>query len=377
MQRWDIFCRVVDNFGDIGTCWRLAQQLAGEYEVDVRLWVDRLDCFSILCPAVAIDAAKQRVGPIEVFHWSPDFPAVDVADVVIEAFACEIPQSYLAAMAQRIVAPVWLNLEYLSAEAWVDDCHLLTSPHPRFPLTKTFFFPGFTSRTGGLLREGDLLSTRDAFDVEASTSFWKSVGVPPRTDDELRISLFCYDNPMLKEILQTWADGEKAVRLFAAPGAATQQISSWLGESLSSSVPIQRNSLTIHAMPFLSQASYDRLLWACDVNFVRGEDSFLRAQWAQRPFVWQIYPQAEQAHLVKLDAFLTRYLGGCQEAGIVRRFWLAWNGNGSVGAAWQDFVEYRRSIEQHCKVWVDQLDHAGDLANNLVRFVREKTEAHR
>jgi hypothetical protein len=21
---WDIFCRVIDNFGDIGVCWRLA-----------------------------------------------------------------------------------------------------------------------------------------------------------------------------------------------------------------------------------------------------------------------------------------------------------------------------------------------------------------
>ncbi len=384
MWRWDIFCSVVDNYGDIGTCWRLAQQLAGEYEADVRLWVDHLESFSRLCPDILTTAALQKKGPIEIRHWQSDFPIVDVADVVIEAFACELPEAYIAAMARRAVVPVWINLEYLSAETWVEECHLLMSPHPTLPLTKTFFFPGFTNKTGGLLRERDLLGNRAAFDSAAAVEFWDTVGTPAvaagsglndvgtieRTDAELRVSLFCYDNPALPDLLQCWADGPAAVRILATPGAATEQIARWFGKALSPGMPLQREALTVQLLPFLSQADYDRLLWACDVNFVRGEDSFVRAQWAQKPFVWQIYPQAENVHLIKLDAFLTRYLSGFQNADIVRRCWQAWNGTGDIGAAWRDYVENRLPIQQHGKVWASHLDRAGNLANNLVCFVR-------
>ena len=88
----DIFCTVVDNYGDIGSCWRLAQQLAREHDADVRLWVDQLASFARLCPAVSIDADRQRVGSVEIRRRASDFPHVEAADVVIEAFACELPE---------------------------------------------------------------------------------------------------------------------------------------------------------------------------------------------------------------------------------------------------------------------------------------------
>lgn len=370
MRRWDIFCRVVDNFGDIGTCWRLAQQLADEHQAEVRLWVDDLNAFAPLCPSVVTDVAQQRIGSIEVRHWQSEFPVVDVADVVIEAFACELPASYIAAMAQRAAVPVWINLEYLSAEGWVEDCHLLASPHSTLPLKKYFFFPGFTSRTGGLLRERDLLDARSAFDSTAQETFWREIGLPPRSDNELRISLFCYDNPALPELLQCWADGPCPVRVLAMPGPATEQISACFGKPIpAGGSPLDRNSLTVHVLPFLPQPSYDRLLWACDLNFVRGEDSFVRAQWAQRPFIWQIYPQSEGAHLVKLDAFLTRYLQNFTNPGSVWRCFQAWNGQGEMASAWRDYVANRQSLERHGHIWAGYLDQAGNLANNLSRFV--------
>jgi uncharacterized repeat protein (TIGR03837 family) len=371
-MRWDIFCRVVDNFGDIGTCWRLARQLAAEHQADVRLWVDDLGTFSRLCPEVSVDLDSQRVGLIEVRHWRSEFPSVEAADVVIEAFACELPPSYVAAMTLRAVAPVWINLEYLSAEEWVEECHLLTSPNSKSTLKKYFFFPGFTPQTGGLLQERDLLTRRTAFTAAAAEKFWRGLEIPPRTDGELRVSMFCYDNAALPPLLQSWANGSEPVRLLAAPGAATQQIARCFEESLTAGTSLRRNSLTVHALPFLPQASYDLLLWACDVNFVRGEDSFVRAQWAQRPFVWQIYPQQELAHLKKLDAFLGRYLENFQDSEVVSRLWRVWNGAANSGTAWQDFIAKRRSIQQHTEVWVFQLDRAGNLANNLSRFVHEK-----
>ena len=186
------------------------------------------------------------------------------------------------------------------------------------------------------------------------------------------MSLFCYDNAALPELLRCWAAGPAGVHVLALPGTATEQIASWFGATLSPGTPLRKDSLAVHALPFLPQSAYDRLLWACDVNFVRGEDSLVRAQWAQRPFVWQIYPQAENAHLVKLDAFLTRCLGGFNDSDVVRRCWNAWTGSGDMCAAWRDYVANRRPIEQHGKVWAFNLDRMRDLADNLTRFVREK-----
>lgn len=371
-MRWDLFCHVVDNFGDVGICWRLARRLAEEHGAQVRLWVDNLQSFACLCPTLSTKAAVQQLGAIEVRHWPTDFADVEIPDVVIEAFACELPESYVARMAQRTVAPVWINLEYLSAEDWVDGCHLLPSPHPRWPLTKYFFFPGFTPKTGGLIRERNLLDDRARFDAEAEAAFWRALGIPARTGDEIRVSLFCYDNPALPDLLNGWADSPPAVRLLACDGQATRLIADWFGEEFSPGSSARKGNLTVHALPFLSHASYDRLLWACDVNFVRGEDSFVRAQWAQRPFVWQIYPQAEGAHLVKLEAFLTRFLSGFAASDVVSRLWRAWNGDGEIGACWREFVASRELIEEHGRVWADHLDRISDLAENLTRFVREK-----
>ena len=57
-------------------------------------------------------------------------------------------------------------------------------------------------------------------------------------------------------------------------------------------------------LPWLTQADFDHLLWACDLNFVRGEDSLVRAAWAGAPFVWQVYPQHDGAHAAKVEALL-------------------------------------------------------------------------
>ncbi|MEI8017955.1 MAG: elongation factor P maturation arginine rhamnosyltransferase EarP [Schlesneria sp.] len=367
---WDIFCKVVDNYGDIGVCWRLARQLADEYDADIRLWVDNLNTFAQLSPSIVTDADVQHLDGMEIHRWRADFPSLDAADVVIEAFACELPESYIEAMAERKTAPVWINLEYLSAEAWVDDSHLLASPHRNLPLKKHFFFPGFTPATGGLIRERDLLSVRSNFNESDADIFLGGLGTPPRDGAEIRVSLFCYDNPVLPELLQEWADGPDRIRVFVTPGAPARQVSDWLGEKLVPGTELCMNQLTLHAIPFLSQSGYDRLLWACDMNFVRGEDSFVRAQWAQRPFVWQIYPQAENAHLVKLKAFLTQYLQNFPDSETVKRFWYGWNGTGNLRASWRDFVAIWPSLELHTKVWVGQLDRTRNLADNLVRFVR-------
>jgi uncharacterized repeat protein (TIGR03837 family) len=377
MLNCDIFCRVVDNFGDIGVCWRLARQLANEYGARVRLWVDRLEAFAALRPVIVRSADAQHVDGIDIRRWDDEFPVVDAADVVIEAFACELPARYLTAMATKCPAPVWINLDYLSAESWVEGCHLGRSPSAGGLPEKHFFFPGFAANTGGLLRERGLLEGRARFDLEAQREFWKSVGVAPPQAGELRVSLFCYENSALPELLRKWSEGPASVTVLATPGPATSQIAKWSGADLAPGNIYQQQSLTVYPIAFLPPDQYDRLLWACDVNFVRGEDSFLRAQWAQKPFVWQIYPQAEGAHLAKLDAFLNRYLQGTDQAVAVARFWHAWNERGEIGPAWQEFATCLRMVKDHTIAWVSRLDRNAHLADNLVQFARAQSNSRR
>lgn len=149
---WDIFCSVVDNYGDIGVTWRLARQLVAEHGLAVRLWVDDLTAFVRLCPQADSQLLRQVQQGVEVCAWSADWQAVEPSDVVIEAFACELPAAYIAAMARRERKVLWLNLDYLSAEDWVEGCHGLPSMQSN-GLSKFFFFPGFTPGSGGLLRE--------------------------------------------------------------------------------------------------------------------------------------------------------------------------------------------------------------------------------
>lgn len=372
-QRWDIFCNVVDNFGDIGVCWRLARQLTLEHGLAVRLWVDDLASFARIAPDAAPVADRLQLRGVEVCHWRQPFAGTEPADVVIEAFACELPEAYIAAMAVLPQRPLWINLEYLSAENWVTGCHRLPSPHPRLPLVKHFFFPGFVAGTGGLLREQGLLSARSAFDSVAQSEFWQQLGVPARRAGELRVSLFCYGSAPLRDLFAAWAASTVPVSvLLPVPqGSVVDAVAGFFGtESPAAGQVLQSGQLTLRLIPFLEQSEYDKLLWACDINFVRGEDSFVRAQWAARPFVWQIYPQTDSAHQVKLHAFLNLYTAGMPPdmAAAVHALWHSWNGAGQTDSTWPVFAKHQAELVRHGEKWAEQLNRLGDLASNLVRF---------
>src|SRR6478672_9085015 len=164
--RWDIFCRVIDNYGDAGVCWRLARQLAAEHALDVTLWIDRLETLAHFEPEFDARRAKQASAGVCVRRLDDGSPAPALPDVIVEGFGCGLPPRYLDAMAIAPAPPAWINLEYLSAEPWVDSAHALASPHPQLPLTRHFWFPGFTPKTGGLLREAGLFGARDVAQSE-------------------------------------------------------------------------------------------------------------------------------------------------------------------------------------------------------------------
>jgi uncharacterized repeat protein (TIGR03837 family) len=337
-SRWDIFCRVIDNHGDLGVCWRLSADLAQRGHT-VRLWVDDASALRWMAP--------QGQAGVTVHPW-PDHSMHGVtqpgtrnhhndhnaADTVIEAFGCELPEHVQASISHhsqerlsRGEPPVrWINLEYLSAEGYVARQHGLPSPvmsGPAKGCTKYFFFPGFTENTGGLLREPGLMARQHSFDREA----WRRSHVTPSTqpaDASFKstvtspqphlISLFCYEPKVLPQLLQHLTRQQD--RLLVTPGrplAAVQQ---------ALAVTPEAKGLTWQELPHTDQTGFDHMLWACDLNFVRGEDSLVRALWAGQPLVWHIYPQDDNAHHAKLTAFLD----WLEAPPSLRHFHAVWNG---------------------------------------------------
>ena len=339
--------------------WRLARQLRLEHGATVRLIVNDLASFRDLEQSIDVTCARQEICGVTVMAWNQ---ALDIhpAWLVIEAFAVNLPESYIAAMATMTLPPVWINLEYLSAETWVGGHHLLPSPHPKLPLTKYFFYPGFTQDTGGLIREHGLLAARRSF-IRASV------------ENRLRVFVFGYPNAAVGNLVRTMAESTMPVTCTVAEGALAAGMAAISGLE-NRLIP----GLLIETIAFIPQQDFDQLLWKHDVLFVRGEDSFVRAQWAAKPFIWQIYPQSEGAHWVKLDAFLVLYCDGLESgaASALRKLWRAWNDQDqtNIGAAWQAFISYQPALQRHAEAWARKLAQMPDLAANLLSFYQKTTK---
>ena len=350
--------------------------LPHEHALAVTLWIDDPRALARMAPDVVADLDTQSVaGDRQSAGGSRRSPRTVPADVVVETFGCGVPESYATAMAQRSPPPVWFVLEYLSAEPWIDGSHGLPSPHPRLPLARRFWFPGFTPTSGGLLRERGL--------VEARTRFSTTHARPPSSGHRSRCRRLLPASVASRSSViparrsrRCSMHGPMATKrstCIVPDGVATGALDAWSGGNVPHpGRPLARGRLALHAIPFLAQERYDRLLWACDVNFVRGEDSFVRAQWAARPFVWHIYPQADDAHLRKLDAFVDRYaasLGGLANDAL-RPMFRAWNAGApdeGVDSAWRAFAAAQPALEAHAKRWAGQLATLPELASGLVK----------
>jgi uncharacterized repeat protein (TIGR03837 family) len=307
---WDIFCTVIDNHGDLGVCWRLTRQLLAQGQ-SVRLWVDDASALVWMAP----DAHAQpnlQVLPWAAASQSEVLKSLKPADVWIEAFGCTLPEAFVAhGVATHPQQPAWINLEYLSAEDWVPRMHNMPSPVMSGPAkgwTKRFFYPGFTADTGGLLRETDLQDRQQRFDRAA----WRQKHAPDLAPDGLLISLFCYEPAAQPQLLAQLVDTPH--QLLVTPGRPLAAVQQALAH-----MPVHPNW---SALPYTDQNGFDEMLWACDLNLVRGEDSLVRALWAGQAFIWHIYPQDDNAHHAKLEAFLEVM----QAPASLRKAHRVWNG---------------------------------------------------
>ena len=380
--RWDIFCKVVDNFGDIGVCWRLAKQLACEHGLPVNLMIDDLALAQKIIPALHLSKKNQIIQGVKISHWQTETVFTTAADVVIEAFACELPTRYLALMQQKTV---WVNVEYLSAEPWVADFHGRHSTVGN--LTRHFYFPGFSENTGGLIREKNAVKVTKLTQNLPCTSFprkresmlnlnqnlkWIPAFAGMTVEKEaLNISLFCYEHAPLQALFNAVAGGIQKAAMYAPLTTSIQQIAPFFGKKTFKAGDVfTKNQLTLHVLPFLSQHDYDQLLCACDLNFVRGEDSWVRAIWAGNPFIWQPYVQTENTHLIKLAAFQALFYAefGVLEIARIESMHKSWT-NGTLNeAVWQDYLSALPEIKKSTQAKCLQLAQQPDLASKLVAF---------
>jgi uncharacterized repeat protein (TIGR03837 family) len=362
--QWEVFCRVIDNLGDIGVCWRLCADLASRGH-QVRLWIDHPGALAWMAPG----ALEGTIPGVQVMHWTQPLPeglaeSLAPADVWIEAFGCDPAAECTQHLARRLTigapAPVWINLEYMSAEPYVERSHRLPSPVMSGSLkglTKWFFYPGFTEATGGLLRESDLLSRQARFDAAA----WRLANQLP-VDGKRQVSLFCYEPAALGDVLRGAGNDPSTSRWLVTPGRAAKAMAREL-----ESTGLPGPSCQLQNLPFFTQREYDHLLWSSDLNFVRGEDSLVRALWAGRPFVWHIYPQHDGAHRAKLEAFLD----WLQAPDALREMHRRWNGMVGGGDAWPGWDEVDRW--RPCVLAARQrLLKQPDLVSQLLGFIQEK-----
>ena len=368
LESADIFCDVIDNFGDAGVSWRLARSMVAT-GMSVRLWINDLSCLKRLRPLLDDSITEQILDGFTVVAWNDQSEMnYQPANLVIEAFGCRLSESMIRRMSEANPSPVWINLEYLSAESWTVKSHGLPSPHPRLPITQYFFFPGFVPGSGGLLREKDLLPSRTEFTQEDRRLFLNKLGVGVSNDTCL-VSLFCYEHAPIDELFKLMRRGPPTLCL-VPESVAMNKIAHALNGHLSVGSQVTQGQLTIHIIPFLDPDDYDRLLWSCDVNFVRGEDSVVRAHWAQQPFVWQLYQQDSEAHLIKLAAFLDLYCPDMSEEDVevVSSFWEAWNGKAGVNLDWVSFSKVLTRLAPHHKQWASKVASVDALSTQLIRF---------
>ncbi len=325
----------------------------------MRIFCDDLPTLNLLASGVDPEIKGLiDIQPWEVSHNNSRHP-VQPPDVVIEAFGCDLPERYLAGLLIAPQKPIIINLEYLSAEPWIVDFHQKASPQAH-GIPKYFFFPGFQENAGGILidpipKESSLTEASIPESLRASWSLLRP--------NAKRISVFCYPGIPLLKWLEDLATLGENFDIVLTHGQREQL-------QFSSGHPTQPlalpDSIQLISVPFVTQDEYDWMLSQCDFNIVRGEDSFVRAQLAGRPFIWHIYPQEDRAHETKLAAFLDLYLEDASQelkhAVIAAMTW-------AMPSEWYQSID---SWDAHSKAWrADLLEKQADggLAARLMGFV--------
>ena len=335
-----ILCKVVDNFGDIGVVYRLARALTDlRPELELTLVVSNLESFHAM--AKEIEAKKQ----IQDFHYKnsvwkildwnlevengklksekPDLQLSSFnCQLILECFQCGRPDW----LEDILFAPNFtemvqiIQIDYLTAEDYADEFHLLKSGTRKSNIKKIFFMPGFTEKTGGLIINEECRMQNAELGATASPSgvspFAHAHCYAPTTRSatsglhtlarDFSLFFFAYEDDCavvvkgIADFQEKMRESDKdfSVCVYLASGKSCAPFEiSW--KKLGSPFKIEK-------LPFMQQEEFDEFITRMDFLFVRGEDSLARAALTGLPFVWQAYKQDENYQLVKVKALLER-----------------------------------------------------------------------
>jgi uncharacterized repeat protein (TIGR03837 family) len=339
-MRIGIICKVIDNYGDAGFSLRLAKALA-KLSHEIILLHNAPMIMQALYPSN--DFSNLQL--IDAREWSPEYKTNNSLDLILEPFGTSSEQTnhrFDLILKQSFPKTPWLLIEYLSSEQWIEDFHLNHSIDTKTEHLTTFFYPGFTSKTGGIIHS----------DLPAHLTH------PPisQLSNTLKLFVFAYPNAPIIELLRLCEKEDSILHL-----------------GLAGKWPDLTASDHITFLPFYPQEQFDDLLAQYNILFVRGEDSFVRAQLAGKPFIWQIYPTDDGIHAIKLSSFFDRYSAGLTSAcaSAVWQCWASWNCldhclNFSI--SWNEFIKHLPELNQHALAWRNDLLNGPELVDEILKW---------
>lgn len=367
MYNCDMFCRVIDNFGDAGIAWRLAKSLATEKHWRVRLIIDDAATLAAMVPQVDACAAVQNVQGIDIARWDEGFES-PAADIVIELFSCFLPAQYEEAIAQALLTRrvAVAALDYLTAEAYAEESNGLASPHPRYGYHKTFLFPGFSEKTCGVIYEAGLNEKFEAFVAQGGPKrVLESLGC--ECGQCLTLYFFTYPQMPVAAFARDIAADPRPLQILAAPGKASDMLADELEKLHAPHVRLVR-------APMVPQEHFDEILLSVDAALVRGEDSTMRAQLAGVPLIWTLYPQKDDIQLDKLAAFAGLYAKTLhpQSAQAWTNLENRLNLSTSQETGWSAWRDHFTDMQQGAKLWRKTLFSQSSLTERIAQTLEKQ-----
>ena len=337
----DIFCQVIDNYGDVGVAYRLAREFKRVYpNKKLRFVINQIEELNLI----------RKSEDIEIILYKDISKIENSADLIIESFGCEIPKEYMDKALKK--SKLIINLEYFSAEKWVDDFHLQES-FLGGNLKKYFFIPGLSEKSGGILLDNEFLERKKK--VEANKEYYlKKFGIKEKYD--LIGSVFSYEKNFGSLIEELKKLGKKIILLMLSEKTQKNFIKYFDNGN-------NYDKIKFVKLPFFTYDKYEELLALCDFNLVRGEDSFVRALLLGKPFLWHIYPQDENTHIKKLESFLEKYCPNNKE---LKQTFINYNINKDD---FSYFFKNFKEIEKYNKNYANYLIKNCDLMEKLINFI--------
>ncbi len=337
----DIFCQVIDNYGDVGVAYRLAREFKRVYpNKKLRFVINQTEELNLI----------RKSEDIEIILYKDISKIENSADLIIESFGCEIPKEYMDKALKN--SKLIINLEYFSAEKWVDDFHLQES-FLGGNLKKYFFIPGLSEKSGGILLDNEFLERKKK--VEANKEYYlEKFEIKEKYD--LIGSVFSYEKNFDSLIEELKKLNKKVILLILSEKTQKNFIKYFDNGN-------NYDKIKFVKLPFFTYDKYEELLALCDFNLVRGEDSFVRALLLGKPFLWHIYPQDENTHIKKLESFLEKYCSNNKE---LKQTFINYNINKDD---FSYFFKNFKEIEKYNKNYANYLIKNCNLMEKLINFI--------